>query len=62
MLRPLPFAEPDRLVQVAEKNDKLRVPQEYLKRAEAPYNNCRASIAARFAWTSPTYGRDTLPL
>jgi predicted permease len=26
MLRPLPFAEPDRLVQVAEKNDKLNLP------------------------------------
>jgi putative ABC transport system permease protein len=26
LLRPLPFAEPDRLVQVAEKNDKLNVP------------------------------------
>ena len=26
MLRPLPFAEPDRLVQVAERNDKLNLP------------------------------------
>src|SRR5438270_12199767 len=26
MLRPLPFAQPDRLVQVAEKNDKLKLP------------------------------------
>src|SRR6266436_793475 len=26
MLRPLPFREPDRLVQVAEKNDKLNLP------------------------------------
>ena len=26
MLRPLPFSEPDRLVQVAEKNDKLNLP------------------------------------
>src|SRR5438067_12802008 len=26
LLRPLPFAEPERLVQVAEKNDKLNLP------------------------------------
>ncbi len=26
LLRPLPFAEPDRLVQVAEKNDRLNLP------------------------------------
>ena len=26
MLRPLPFAKPERLVQVAEKNDKLSLP------------------------------------
>src|SRR5262249_3903047 len=26
LLRPLPFAEPDRLMQVAEKNDKLNLP------------------------------------
>ena len=26
LLRPLPFREPDRLVQVAEKNDKLKLP------------------------------------
>jgi putative ABC transport system permease protein len=26
MLRPLPFTEPDRLVQLAEKNDKLNLP------------------------------------
>src|SRR5207253_4192813 len=26
MLRPLPFVEPDRLMQVAEKNDKLNLP------------------------------------
>ena len=36
MLRPLPFAEPERLMQVAEKNDKLNLPAFGVVGAELP--------------------------
>src|SRR5689334_11820077 len=39
MLRPLPFERPDRLVQVAEKNDKLNLP------------NFGASVLNYLSWT-----------
>src|SRR5262249_28634937 len=48
LLRPLPFAEPDRLVQVAEKNDKLNLP------------NFTASVLNFLSWREQTRTLDEM--
>src|SRR5438046_2007152 len=48
MLRPLPFAEPGRLVQVAEKNDKLNLP------------NFGASVLNFLSWREQTQTFDEI--
>src|SRR5947209_766574 len=48
MLRPLPFAEPARLVQVAEKNDKLNLP------------NFGASVLNFLSWREQTQAFEQL--
>src|ERR1700756_5753953 len=48
LIRPLPFASPDRLMQVAEKNDKLNLP------------NFAASLLNYLSWKEQTHSFEAL--
>ena len=60
LIRPLPFDQPDGLMQVAEKNDALHLPAfgaSALRRTTHPYDTGRSLSRSPSSETSPTRAR-----